>query len=308
MGEGLAQPTDTQHTPTFVMPPPKPKKTQKHRQPKRKTIKVPQPSESTDIVADEALHKGGGSGDGPRRQDTMGDTSARTSDEDGLKHIELMKICTTLQKKVLDLEDELKRTKTAQQIKIDSLEKRVKKLKKKHMSRTQKLKRLYKVGLTARVISSSVDEALDKKDTSKQGRINEIDVDEDIALEEVVKVVTTAKMLIDTVVDDAQVTTSIANIPASTYEERSYDSRARENNNKKTTFSQQPQVQDKDDKELAEKLQAEMQAEINEENRLARQRAQKEQEENDSLINTRDDIQAKLDADAQLAQRLHKEE
>nr|GEW78501.1 hypothetical protein [Tanacetum cinerariifolium] len=46
------------------------------------------------------------------------------SGEDSLKHIELMKICTTLQKKVLDLEDELKRTNTAQQTKIDGLERR----------------------------------------------------------------------------------------------------------------------------------------------------------------------------------------
>nr|GFD45810.1 hypothetical protein [Tanacetum cinerariifolium] len=37
------------------------------------------------------------------------------------------------------------------------------------------------VGLTSRVTSSS-DEALDKEDTSKQGRIDEIDVDEDISL------------------------------------------------------------------------------------------------------------------------------
>nr|GEX94328.1 hypothetical protein [Tanacetum cinerariifolium] len=53
IGEGLTQPTDTQHTSTFDMPPPKPKRTQKPRQPKRKTTKVPQPSESTDIATDE---------------------------------------------------------------------------------------------------------------------------------------------------------------------------------------------------------------------------------------------------------------
>nr|GEU90852.1 hypothetical protein [Tanacetum cinerariifolium] len=41
------------------------------------------------------------------------------------------------QKKVLDLEDELKRTKTAQQSKIDDLERRVKKLEKKHMLKTK---------------------------------------------------------------------------------------------------------------------------------------------------------------------------
>nr|GEV96723.1 hypothetical protein [Tanacetum cinerariifolium] len=104
------------------------------------------------------------------------------SDEDRLKHIKLMKICTTLQKKVLDLEDELKRTKTAQQTKIDGLERRVKNLENKQGLRTYKLKRLYKVGHTTRVISSSDDEAFDKEDTSKQERIDEIDANEDIAL------------------------------------------------------------------------------------------------------------------------------
>nr|GEU55598.1 putative ribonuclease H-like domain-containing protein [Tanacetum cinerariifolium] len=95
---------------------------------------------------------------------------------------------------------------------------KVKKLEKKHGSRTHKLKRFYKVGLTARVISSSDDEALDKEDTSKQGRTDETDADEDIALEEVVEVVTTAKMIIDAVIDAAQVTTTIANIPVSAAE------------------------------------------------------------------------------------------
>nr|GEV13889.1 ribonuclease H-like domain-containing protein [Tanacetum cinerariifolium] len=87
------------------------------------------------------------------RQDTMGDTSSHTrykrvskmsndsllvgvntpqSDDDRLKHIELMKLYTTPQKKVVDLEDEIKRTKTTQQTNIDGLERRVKKLEKNH--------------------------------------------------------------------------------------------------------------------------------------------------------------------------------
>nr|GFB65807.1 hypothetical protein [Tanacetum cinerariifolium] len=59
---------------------------------------------------------------------------------------------------------------------------RVKKLEKKQRSRTHKLKRLYNVGLTAMVISSSDDEALNKVDTSKQERIDEIDANKDIIL------------------------------------------------------------------------------------------------------------------------------
>ncbi|GKD82348.1 hypothetical protein Tco_1349187, partial [Tanacetum coccineum] len=100
------------------------------------------------------------------------------SDEDSLKLDELMALCTTLQKKVLDLE----KTKTAQDNEIDSLKRRVKKLERKDRSRTHKLKRLYKVGLTARVESFGDEEDLGE-DASKQGkRINDIDADEDITL------------------------------------------------------------------------------------------------------------------------------
>nr|GFA96376.1 hypothetical protein [Tanacetum cinerariifolium] len=100
---------------------------------------------------------------------------------------------------------------------------------------------VYKEGMTIWVTSSS-DEALDKEDTSKQGRINEIDVDKDISLvsthdnvstqdnivqdegredvgeEEVVEVVTTAKIIIEAVVGAIQVTTAIADILVSSTE------------------------------------------------------------------------------------------
>ncbi|GKA31239.1 hypothetical protein Tco_0717544 [Tanacetum coccineum] len=88
-----------------------------------------------------------------------------------------MELCTNLQTRVLDLE----KIKTTQQNEIDSLNRRVKKLKKKRSSRTHKLKRLYKVGLTARVESSG-DEEDSGGDASKQGRINSIDTYEDITL------------------------------------------------------------------------------------------------------------------------------
>ncbi|GJT33291.1 hypothetical protein Tco_0923710, partial [Tanacetum coccineum] len=138
------------------------------------------------------------SGGGPRRQETMGDTIAQTryenvsklsndpllargntlrSGEDSLKLQELMALCITLQKRVLDLET----TKTTQGNEIASLKRRVKKLERRNRSRTHKLKRLYKVGLTARVESSEDKESLGE-DASKQGRINAIDADEDITL------------------------------------------------------------------------------------------------------------------------------
>ncbi|GJT47161.1 hypothetical protein Tco_0955876 [Tanacetum coccineum] len=80
---------------------------------------------------------------------------------------------------VLDLEH----TKTTQALEIDNLKRRVKKLEKKQRSRTHGLRRLYKVGLSARVVSSK-DEGLGEEDVSKQGRkIHDIEADEDITPE-----------------------------------------------------------------------------------------------------------------------------
>ncbi|GJV94127.1 hypothetical protein Tco_1541940 [Tanacetum coccineum] len=84
------------------------------------------------------------------------------SDEDIIKLDELMILCTTLQNKVLDLEQ----TKTSQQNEIASLKRRVKKLEKKDRSRTHKLKKLYKVAFTAKVESSDDEESLGE-DASK---------------------------------------------------------------------------------------------------------------------------------------------
>nr|GEY70731.1 hypothetical protein [Tanacetum cinerariifolium] len=100
------------------------------------------------------------------------------SDKDSLKPNELMALCTTLQSKVLDLE----KITTTQRNEIASLKRRVKKLEKKNRSRTHRLKRLYKVGLTARVESSDDEESLGE-DASKQGRrIDAIEADKEITL------------------------------------------------------------------------------------------------------------------------------
>ncbi|GKD46397.1 hypothetical protein Tco_1271042 [Tanacetum coccineum] len=122
-----------------------PKKTFKHKKPK-KVIEIPQSSEPTTLVADKVVHEERGdsmervattassleveqdNGGRPRRQETMGDRPAQTRIE--LK--ELMEICTKLSERVLDLE----KAKTAQAKEIASLKKRVKKLEMRRRSRT----------------------------------------------------------------------------------------------------------------------------------------------------------------------------
>nr|GEV39477.1 hypothetical protein [Tanacetum cinerariifolium] len=152
------------------------------RKPTRKVTQVPQPSDPIEHVAVKAVHKK--SGDGLVRAATTacslgaGQDSGNTlqSDKDRMKLNKLMALCTTLQNRVLELE----KIKTSQHNEIASLKRRVKKLKKRNRSRTHKLKKLYKVGLTARVESSD-DEKSFGEDASKQGRIEAIDENKDIA-------------------------------------------------------------------------------------------------------------------------------
>nr|GEY53081.1 hypothetical protein [Tanacetum cinerariifolium] len=60
---------------------------------------------------------------------------------------------------------------------------RVKKLERRNKSRTHKLKRLYKVRLTARVESSDNEESLGEDASKKEMRIDDIDANEDITLD-----------------------------------------------------------------------------------------------------------------------------
>nr|GEU55834.1 putative ribonuclease H-like domain-containing protein [Tanacetum cinerariifolium] len=104
----------------------------------------------------DAEHEKGG---GLRCQEAIGDAVAQTKSK----------------RVVLDLET----TKTTQALEINSLKRRAKKLERMKKSRTHKLKRLYKVGLSARV-ESSKDKRLGEEDASKQRRIADIDTIKDI--------------------------------------------------------------------------------------------------------------------------------
>ncbi|GKC63375.1 hypothetical protein Tco_1095973 [Tanacetum coccineum] len=171
MGEGSASPTDPHHTPIITQPSTSQhQKKQKPRKPKRKDTEAPQPSGPTTNVADEDFTK---------ENVSKHSNDLLLSGEDSMKLKELMDFCTKLQQRVLDLEN----TKTVQAQEITSLKKRVKKLEKKGGSRTHKLKRLYKIGRSARVVSSDETSLGDQEDASKQGRkINEIDADAEITL------------------------------------------------------------------------------------------------------------------------------
>nr|GEZ06945.1 hypothetical protein [Tanacetum cinerariifolium] len=233
---------------------------------------VPQPSGPTKSVADEAVHK--------KYQEAMRGTIAQTrfervskqsnnsllargntlrSDDDSLKLDELKVLSTNLQSRVLDLEQ----TKTTQKKEIASqydeiasLKRRVKKLEDKNGSRTHRLKRLYKVGMTTRVESSGDEESLGD-DASKHGRrINAIDADEDITL-----------------ISDAD------------KEMFDVDVLGGEEDKGKGLMTEEPvKPKKKDQTRLDEEAAKKLQAKFDEEERLAREKAEKEERANIALI------------------------
>ncbi|GJY63084.1 hypothetical protein Tco_0464544 [Tanacetum coccineum] len=110
---------------------------------------------------------GTSSSGGPRRQETMGDTITQTKSENVSKHSNDPLLARG---NILRSANE-----------IDRLKRRVKKLERRNKSRTHRLKRLFKVGSSRRVESSD-EECLGNEDASKQGSIADIDADAGINL------------------------------------------------------------------------------------------------------------------------------
>nr|GEW72977.1 hypothetical protein [Tanacetum cinerariifolium] len=102
------------------------------------------------------------------------------SSEDRLQLKELMKLCTNLSTKVLDLENEVIEMKSSHKAKIKELENRVEKLEEENKSLTKELK-----SFNTRVESPTIKETvMDKEESSKQGRkIADIDFDAEVNLE-----------------------------------------------------------------------------------------------------------------------------
>ncbi|GKB11022.1 hypothetical protein Tco_0844945, partial [Tanacetum coccineum] len=230
------------------------------------------------------------SGGGPRCQETIGDTISQTRFENVSKH-----------------SNDFCSQETSQHNEIASLKRRVKKLEKKDRSRTHRLKRLYKVGLTARVESSDDEESLGE-DASKQGRINVIDADEEITLVSAagdivsaasaattVSAATTTTAIINTV-DDITLAQAIEEMKSTKPKKKGIV--IQELGESTTKISSQPSSQQshdngkgiliepvkpmkkKDQILLDEETPLNLQAEFDEEERLAREKAEKEKEAN----------------------------
>ncbi|GJW68743.1 hypothetical protein Tco_0123167 [Tanacetum coccineum] len=263
---------------------------------------------------------GTSSGSGPRRQETTRDTIAQTGFDNVSK---------------TSNDSLLAGVNTPRTQKITSLKRKVKRLEKKGGSRTYGLKRLYKVGLSRRV-ESSEDKGLGEEDASKQGRIADNDADarinlvstyfdadtdmfgvHDLVGNEVVVETEVASKDVNLSVDEVTLAQALAAL-------KSVKPKAdKEQAPTPTVSSQQPsqvKVQDKGKgkmvepeklikkKELSrldEEIASKLQAKFNEEVRLAREKAKKEEEAN---IVSWDNVQAMIDVDYQMAQQMQAEE
>ncbi|GKB97114.1 putative ribonuclease H-like domain-containing protein [Tanacetum coccineum] len=248
-------------------------------------------------------------------------------------------------------------------------EKKVKKLENKGGSRTHKLKRLYKVGRSARVVSSEEASLGDQEDASKQGRkIDDIDKDAEITLvdetqgrygdedmfgvndldgDEVVveSEVTDKAGEKRNIVEEAVAVTDAVTIPVSAatitnveltlaqtlaelksarpktkgvvMQEPSESTptislqlpsqvkgQGSKDKGKAKMIEPEKPLKKKDQIKFDEEEALRLQAKFDEEDRLAREKAQQVEEANIDW----DDIQAKIDADYQLAERLQVQE
>ncbi|GJY41761.1 hypothetical protein Tco_0429031, partial [Tanacetum coccineum] len=294
-----------------------PQRNKKSRRPKEKDTEIPQSSVPSDPinVADEAINE-----------------------EPSMRLKELIIFCTKLQQRVLDPEN----IKTAQASEITSLKLRVKKLEKKGGSRTHKLKRLYKIGRSARVVSSDEASLGDQKDASKQGRkVDDIDANAKITLvnetqgrhdddlmfdtcffndEEVFarqdmaenevstadpvttagEVVTTANVEVSFVSPSAATITNVELTLAQTLAElksarpktKGAKGQGLKDKGKAKMIEPEKPLKKKDQIKFDDEEALRLQAEFDEEDRLAREKAQQVEEANIAW----DDIQAKIDA------------
>nr|GEZ71794.1 hypothetical protein [Tanacetum cinerariifolium] len=225
-----------------------------------------------------------------------------------------MELYTKLSERVLNLET----TKTAQAKEISSFKRRVKRLEKKKKSRTHGLKRLYKIGLSARLESFAEEQSLDEEDASKQERnIADIDADaktilvdetvedqgrfddqemfdtdvpndEEVVVEDIIAATTT-----DVSIDD--ITLAQALVEIKTLKPKARGIIMQEPSETPTTTTTMPISSKVQDKGKARRLQAM----IDEQDRLAeeKEKAQLIEDENLAWGN----VQAMMDADYELA-------
>ncbi|GJZ45708.1 hypothetical protein Tco_0593304 [Tanacetum coccineum] len=262
------------------------------------------------------------------------------SGEDSLQLTDLMGLCTKLQTQVLDLE----KAKDAQAKKIAALKKRIQRLERRKMSRPTGLKRLRKVGMIRIVESSKYQESfvleddemhveakVDGKDeqstkpddSTASEAVTTASVDDSV-VPTTIKEITLAQTLIQIKAAKPKVVTTAATTTTTTrpkdkgvvVQEPSefrvpQETQPSSSKDKGKGIMIEPEVplKRKDqialDEQIARDIQAKLDAELLEEQKLARKQ---EEEANIALIESWENTQAMMEADRLLAERLQSKE
>ncbi|GJT38398.1 putative ribonuclease H-like domain-containing protein [Tanacetum coccineum] len=262
------------------------------RRKQRKDTKVPQSSGSKESITDETANE---------EHVPTHSNDPLFSGEDRLQLKELLELCTKLSERVLNLEN----TKTSQAVEITKLKERVKKLERRNKSRTLGLKRLRKVGRFAQVVSSE-DEGLGAQEDAFKHERKIADLDDDAEEVEVEKAVSTTKVTTvsatTTNVDELTLAYTLIEIkvakPKAVTTTATTTTTAVTRPKTRGVVVQELKRQILIDEEIAQKLQAKLNAELEEEEKLVKQR------EEDANIAEWDNVQAMIDADYELAIRL----
>ncbi|GKA67532.1 hypothetical protein Tco_0767449 [Tanacetum coccineum] len=332
-GGGFEMPTVPQHTSTINQPSSlQPPKKQKPRKTKKQNFKVSQPSDPTQPMADETKNV---------ESVTIHSNDPLLNGEDRLKLNELMELCTNLSQRVLDLEN-IKTSQAVEITKLKERVKKLERMNKSRIPGLKRLRKGRKiVDLDADEEVTLIDEDQERNDDNLMFDTGVFD-EQEVEVEKVVSTAEfTTVSATPTTVDELTLAQTLieikaakpkaVTIAATTTTTAVTRPKARgvvvqEPSEFRTTtsssqISQLPQVKDKGkakmiepekplkkkdqilvDEEIAQRLQEELQAELEEEERLARQK-----EEEDNLISW-DNTQAMMEADYELAQRLQAEE
>ncbi|GJT15458.1 putative ribonuclease H-like domain-containing protein [Tanacetum coccineum] len=311
MGEDSDNPTDSTPIPIIDQP-------SSSSQPKKDKLSKKVQRQEAEVPQDEAEH-----------EESLPTPSSdpQPSGEDSMKLTDLMVLCTKLQTQVLDLQ----KVKDTQAKKIDDLKKRIQRLERRKISRPRGLKRLKKIDIDADIDVSLVDETQERQDDELMFDTRILDnVEMPVDAKVDGKDEQSTKKLDDSTAGEAITTTDDDSVVLTTNEEITLAqtliqikvAKPKVVTTADTTTTTRPKDKEKGimiepevplkrkdqialDEQIARDIQAKLDAELLEEQKLARKQ---EEEANIAFIESWENTQAMMAADRLVAERLQSKE
>ncbi|GKD39717.1 hypothetical protein Tco_1259924 [Tanacetum coccineum] len=307
IGEDSDNPTDSTPIPIIDQP-------SSSSQPKKDKLSKKVQRQEAEVPQDEAEH-----------EESLPTPSSdpQPSGEDSMKLTDLMVLCTKLQTQVLDLQ----KAKDAQAKEIDALKKRIQRLERRKISRPTGLKRLRKVDIDVSLVDETqerqdddlifdtrvlddvempVEAKVDGKDEQSTKKLDDSTAGEAIKAAKPKVVTTAATTTTTTRPKDRGV---VVQEPSEFRVPQEIKPSSSKDKGKGIMIEPEVPLKRKDqialDEQIARDIQAKLDAELLEEQKLARKQ---EEEANIALIESWENTQAMMEADRLLAERLQSKE